>query len=101
MPDPFHDSEESFALITGHPLSRRDFLQAAALTGLAVAGASAAMSVPRAARAQDTEARSIVPDDLTATDVAARLGNDPEAIYRFVSERRQVRAVRGRSAWSP
>lgn len=78
---PQDDRDPIVRALTGHPISRRDVLKAAGLTSVAIVGSS----VARRALAQgDTAAAA--PSTLTAADVAARLGSDPESIFRFVSE---------------
>ena len=86
---PVDQTSTGVSVLSGHHLSRRDFLKAAGLTGVAAAGMTVGTALPRGALAQsgDDAAGSDAVDSVK--ELSARLGHDPESIFRFVTE--QVR----------
>jgi len=82
---PTFDRGPSTRLLTGDHVSRRDFLKLAGLSGAAFAVAG----MPRPVGAQeDTSDAAVAPDDSvdSVQRLARQLNDDPEAIFRFVSE---------------
>jgi hypothetical protein len=87
MTEPPGTDRSSVSVYLGHRLSRRAFLQSAAVVGLAAIGLEGAVSAGR--RPLGPSSRIVAQQNLgdSITDIADALSYDVEAIFRFVTDR--------------